>query len=406
MIAWLRLFGFGAAVLGAIALPQGGAAAAKYAAIVVDAGTGEVLYARNADRPRFPASLAKMMTLYLTFEASEAGEITLDQALPISTHAAGQSPSRLGLRPGQTITVKQAILALVTKSANDVAAALAEALGGTERKFAFHMTRAARELGMKRTRFRNASGLPNRRQRSTARDLSMLARALIHDFPQYYHYFSTASFTFMDRTYTSHNRLLQSYPGTDGIKTGYIAASGFNVTASVQRGQTRLVGVVLGGKSARSRDKEMRRLFEAAFARLEAGRRASHPPPKEKPRPPRTVLAGPQAPLAPQVAAAAVAVDEENAGSPARTWGVQVGAFQSFAAAQSRAHDAAGAAGELLTQRTVRVVSIEGRDQPLFRARLTGLDEAEAKAACAFLREQNFECLTVPPSGPFAQGDR
>ena len=402
MIAWLRLFGFVAAVFGAMALPQGEAAAAKYAAIVVDAGTGEVLFARNADRHRFPASLAKMMTLYLTFEALEAGEIVLDQPLPISKYAARQSPSRLGLTPGQTITVKQAILALVTKSANDVAAVLAEALGGTERKFAFHMTRAARELGMKRTRFRNASGLPNRRQRSTARDLSILARALIHDFPQHYHYFSTQSFTFKDRTYKSHNRLLKSYPGTDGLKTGYIAASGFNVTASVLRGQTRLVGVVLGGKSARSRDKEMRRLFERAFARLEAERRDVHPPPKEKPKPPRTVLEGPQAPLAPRVAA----IDEGTDRLPARAWGVQVGAFQSFAAARSRAHEAAGAARELLTERTVSVVSIEGRDEPLFRARLSGLDEAEAKAACAYLRDQDFECLTVPPSGPFAQGDR
>ena len=159
MIARLRLFGFLVAFLGVTALPMA-AAAAKYAAIVVDAGSGEVLYARNADRHRYPASLAKMMTIYLTFEALESGDLALDQALTMSKYAARQPASRLGLRPGQTITVEEAILALVTKSANDVAAALAEALGGTERKFAFQMTRAARELGMKRTRFRNASGCP------------------------------------------------------------------------------------------------------------------------------------------------------------------------------------------------------------------------------------------------------
>ena len=227
MIAWLRLFGFVVAVLGALALPRGDAAAAKYAAIVVDAGTGEVLYARNADRQRYPASLAKMMTIYLTFAALEAGELALDQTLTISKYAARQPASRLGLRPGQTITVEDAILALVTKSANDVAAALAETLGGTERKFAFGMTRAARRLGMKHTRFTNASGLPNRRQRSTARDLSILARALIHVFPKYYHYFAVESFTYGGRTYKGHNRLLRSVPGADGLKTGYISASGF-----------------------------------------------------------------------------------------------------------------------------------------------------------------------------------
>ena len=404
MIARLRLFGFVVAVLGAMALPNGDAVAAKYAAIVVDAGTGEILYARNADRHRYPASLAKMMTIYLTFEALETGQFALDQSLTISKYAARQPASHLGLRAGQTITVEQALLALVTKSANDVAAALAEALGGTERKFAFEMTRVARGLGMKRTRFRNASGLPNRRQRSTARDLSILARALIHDFPQYYHYFSTESFTFEGRTYKSHNRLLRSVPGADGLKTGYISASGFNVATSVLRGQTRLVGIVMGGKSARSRDKEMRRLLELTFQRLDDRQRDMHPPPKRKPRGATTALAGPQSPAAPRVAA--LDGDAGEASTPAGEWGIQVGAFQSFAAAQARASAAAGLARELLREHDVSVVSTEARGEPLFRARLTGLDESEARAACTLLRGREFECLPVPPSIPTAQGDR
>lgn len=401
MIARLRLFGLLVAILGVTALPIG-AAAAKYAAIVVDAGSGEVLYARNADRHRYPASLAKMMTIYLTFEALKSGDLALDQALTISKYAARQPASRLGLRPGQTITVEEAVLALVTKSANDVAAALAEALGGTERKFAFQMTGAARELGMKRTRFRNASGLPNRRQRSTARDLSILARALIHDFPQYYHYFSTESFTFGGRTYKSHNRLLRSVPGADGLKTGYISASGFNVATSVRRGQIRLVGIVMGGRTARSRDKEMRRLLELTFERLEARQRHVHPPPRHKPRTTRTALAGPESPVAPRIAT----LDMDTGAAVVGAWGIQVGAFQSFAAAQARASAAAGVARDLLPGHEVSVVSTEDRGEPLFRARLRGLDEAAARAACTFLRDQDFECLPVPPSISSAQGDR
>ena len=402
MIARLRLFGLLVVFLGAAALPQGAVAAAKYAAIVVDAGTGEVLYARNADRHRYPASLAKMMTIYLTFEALRSGELALDQPLQISKYAARQPASRLGLRAGQTITVEEALLALVTKSANDVAAALAETLGGTERKFAFQMTRAARGLGMKRTRFRNASGLPNRRQRSTARDLSILARALIHDFPEYYHYFSTQSFTFAGRTYRSHNRLLKRVDGADGLKTGYISASGFNVATSVRRGQTRLVGIVMGGKTARSRDKEMERLLELTFERLGARQRDLHPPPKHKPRHARTDLAGPDSPIAPRIATL-----NTNAGAAAvGEWGIQVGAFQSFAAAQSRASAAAEAARQLLTGHEVSVVSTERRGEPLFRARLTGLREAAARAACTFLLGQAFECLAVPSSISSAQGDR
>lgn len=245
----------------------GPAAAARYASIVVEAESGAILYSRNADHQRYPASLVKMMTLYLTFESLEGGRLSLDQALTVSKRAAGQTPSKLGLKHGSTITVEDAILAVVTKSANDAATVLAEALGETEVQFAARMTERAKSLGMVRTRFTNATGLPNRRQRTTARDMATLAFVLLDDFPQYYHYFATPEFSYKERTYENHNQMLESYAGTDGIKTGYIRASGFNLVASVQRGGRRLIGVVFGGRSARSRDSHLRDLLDKAFAR-------------------------------------------------------------------------------------------------------------------------------------------
>lgn len=242
------------------------ASAARYASMVVDAQTGEVLYARNADERRYPASLTKMMTLYMAFEALEQGRLKLDQPLKVSKRAAGQTPSRLGLKPGQTLTVNQAILAMVTKSANDAATVMAEALGGTEIEFAQMMTARANRLGMVRTRFTNATGLHNRRQRSTARDMSTLATSLMSDFPQYYHYFSTPVFKYKGRRHENHNGMLATYRGTDGIKTGYVRASGFNLVASVERNDRRLIGVVFGGRSPRSRDVHLRQLMDQAFA--------------------------------------------------------------------------------------------------------------------------------------------
>ena len=229
-------------------------ATARYASMVVDAESGQVLHAVNADTRNYPASLTKMMTLFLVFDALEKGTLRLDQPLPVSKRAAGMPPSKLGLKQGQTITVEDAILALVTKSANDVAVVIAEALGGQETTFAKMMTERAQELGMSRTTFRNASGLPNRGQKSTARDMVRLAQALMEDHDKYYHYFSTQSFTYQGRTYRNHNRLLKGYKGTDGIKTGYIRASGFNLVSSVERDGRRVIAVVFGGKTSRSRD--------------------------------------------------------------------------------------------------------------------------------------------------------
>ena len=225
-----------------------GKALAGYASIVVDAETGAVLSEQNADQRNYPASLTKMMTLYMVFDALERRQLALKQPIAVSRRAAGQAPSRLGLKAGQTITVEQAILALVTKSANDAATAVAEAIGGTELRFAEIMTRRARAIGMTSTTFRNASGLPDSRQVTTARDMATLSRALWRDFPQYYPYFSRERFTYRGRVIANHNNLLRSYAGADGIKTGYIRASGYNLAASAVRDGRRVIGVVLGGK--------------------------------------------------------------------------------------------------------------------------------------------------------------
>lgn len=238
------------------------AANPKYAGIVVDAKTGNVLYSENADRLQYPASLTKMMTLYMTFEALEQGRIRLDTPVPFSAHASAQAPTKLGVRAGGTITVEQGILGLVTLSANDAATALGEMLGGgSEDRFAQLMTAKAHALGMTRTTYRNANGLPNTAQMTTARDQARLGIALRQHFPQYYGYFSTRAFKFGSRTIRSHNRLVGSVRGVDGIKTGYTRAAGFNLVSSVQVDGKSIVGVVMGGASTPARDAQMRNLI-------------------------------------------------------------------------------------------------------------------------------------------------
>lgn len=233
----------------------------KFAAVTVDARTGKLLFAENADSIRHPASLTKMMTLYVLFQDLKSGKLKLDSPIRMSKRAASMAPSKLGVKAGNSITVETAIKALVVKSANDVAAAVAENLGGTENEFARRMTRTARAIGMNKTTFANASGLPNPAQVTTARDMATLGLRLMRDFPQYYPYFRTQSFTYGGREIRGHNRLLGSYEGTDGIKTGYINASGFNLVSSVRRGEKRVVGVVLGGRTGASRDAYMKKML-------------------------------------------------------------------------------------------------------------------------------------------------
>jgi D-alanyl-D-alanine carboxypeptidase len=255
---------------GLVRMPANPTDPEKDAALVVDGATGKVIYARNETAERHPASLTKMMTLYLLFDALKAGKVTMQTPLPVSYHASIQKPTKLSLRPGETISVDTAIRAIVIRSANDVAVVIAEALGGTESHFAELMTAKARQLGMKETNYHNASGLPDPLQISTASDLAVLGRHLAYDYPQYFPYFGLAGFNYKGTWYPTHDNLIGRYDGADGIKTGYTGASGFNLVSSVTRGTTHIVAVVMGGRTAMRRDLEMVRLLDQTFAQVSA----------------------------------------------------------------------------------------------------------------------------------------
>ncbi len=265
LIAWFRR---AAIALAAVLCAASPAWASKYASIVIDMETGQVLHDRDADESRHPASLTKVMTLYMIFDAIESGKLKLSDRLPVSRAASRAQPSKLGLKSGSTIKVEDAIRALVTKSANDVAIVIAEKLGGTEAKFAVKMNAKAKELGMHATTFRNASGLPDKRQVTTARDMAKLAEAVYMDHKARYNYFSLSSFTWGKRKYMNHNELLKRVDGVDGIKTGFTNASGYNLMASAERGGRRVIAVMLGGTTGKSRDAHVRDLIEAAFLEI------------------------------------------------------------------------------------------------------------------------------------------
>nr|WP_301311509.1 D-alanyl-D-alanine carboxypeptidase family protein [Azospirillum lipoferum] len=392
------------------------ALAAKAAAIVVDARTGQVLIDQDADAITHPASLTKMMTLYLTFDALEDGRLTLDQQLPVSSWAESMSPTKLGLRAGQTLKVETAILGLVTKSANDAAVVLAEALGGTESRFAEMMTRKARELGMRHTVYRNASGLPNMEQVTTARDYAALSRALMRDHAKYYPYFSRRNFVYGGRTLANHNHLMSRYEGMDGIKTGYTVASGFNLAASAVRDGRRLVGVVLGGKSAVSRDNKMAALLDQAFGRPNRGRDDApvmasldttrsdavdgegdddDEEPEVKAKPVRASLQTAAVPA--PIPVAPTREEKSSRGGSSSHWGVQVGAFSSKAAGNKAVSQAVKQAPFLLRSAKASVVEAKTGKETVYRARLTGLDEKDARKACAVLTKHGHHCVAVSP---------
>jgi len=296
-----------------LALVPQASAAPRSASFVFDVNTGRVLHAKNAEQSVYPASLVKMMTLYLTFEALSQGKLRMHSRIMFSAAAARRPASKLGLKRGQSLTVKEAIDALIVKSANDVATAIAERLAGSEARFATLMTRKARKLGMRTTVFRNASGLPNRQQRTTAREIATLALRLYDHYPQYYRLFRQKSFRFQGRSYLTHNGLLKRFSGTDGIKTGYTRASGFNVVTSVRRNRRHLIGVVFGGRSARARDAKMRRLLRAKL--LLASSERTRRPSRLRRRPqllsrrrsrPRVVASAPVAPASPPIRIARV----------------------------------------------------------------------------------------------------
>ncbi len=399
-------------------------AEARYASIVVDVDSGQVLHAVNADTRNYPASLTKMMTLYMLFDALEKKTLTLDQPLKVSKRASGMPPSKLGLKRGQTILVKDAIMALTTKSANDVAVVVAEALGGKETTFAKMMTERARQLGMSRTTFRNASGLPNRGQKSTARDMVYLAKALKEEFPQYYHYFSVRSFSYNGRTYRNHNRLLKGYQGTDGIKTGYTRASGFNLVSSVERNGRRVIAVVFGGKTSKSRDRHMVKLLDRGFTKLASMGVRTIPAvpgrnPFQKPEPvvqvaaaapqPAKVPTARKRPIKPVIASSQIATADAM-DMPADVemltsdWTVQVGAFSRFRAAHVSAKAALETAPKALEGAKVAIRRVDSASTgTLYRSQLTGLYEQQARKACQELIAAELSCVVVQP---MAQGSK
>lgn len=423
---------------------------AKYAAVVVDAASGEVMYARRADSPRYPASITKVMTLYLTFEALAAGKLSPSDQIVMSPRAAAQPPTKLGVRAGDVFTVEEAISALTVKSANDVAVALAERIGGTEQRFAALMTLRAQELGMRNTRFVNASGLPDSRQLTTARDLAILSRAVMRDFPQYYGRFGQKQFAYRGQSMRNHNGLLHRMPGVDGIKTGFTNASGYNLAASAVRDGRRLIAVVLGGTSTASRDAHTADLLNAGFlvaARRERGEtiqlaslfpetapvqlaavkgsveQGDSEPVKPTRAEEKTVqLAIAETKLRGALAAAeeraskkkkaeaAKASDDEDAApkgkkskakadeddvKPAKgEWYVQVGAFKSEGDAEDRLKEVTKKFGKPFRGRDGKVEQTASGGGH-HRARFYGFTADDAKAACKALDARKEPCLAV-----------
>ncbi len=428
--------------------------APKYAALVIEADSGSVLFERYSDAKRYPASLTKMMTLYMLFDELEAGNLTIASELSVSAQAAGQPPSKLGLTAGSKIDVESAIEALVVKSANDVAVVVAEGISGSEWKFAQAMTAKARALGMKNTVFKNASGLPNTSQTTTARDLAVLGQRLLQDHPAYFHYFSTREFAWNGRTYATHNALVKTFDGADGFKTGYTQRSGFNLVTSAERDNTRLIGVVLGGRSVRTRDAHMREIMTAAFAdvaaqpTLIASLHRQTPTPRLKPtllaelerknavptvagsedlRKELTIAAASFGPIG-NVNSAPEAVDNDVLGAliaaadsddfnqyervrlsaltPTEEmlgegdfddlgrWHVQIGAYSSKELAQRELETAAVKAGLSQQARIVEPMP-KGDGQTIYRARFTKLSEADAAHTCDRIRAAKLSCFVL-----------
>ena len=399
------------------------AAQPKYAAVVVDANSGEVLYAKRADSPRYPASITKVMTLYLAFEAISEGRLKPTDLITVSAKAAAQPPTKLGLSAGEYITVDDAMKAIAVKSANDMAVALAEHMAaGSEAKFAALMTLRAQELGMMNTRFVNASGLPDSRQVSSARDIAIMSRAVMRDYPQYYSLFNLRSFSYRGVTMNNHNRLLFRMPGVDGLKTGYTNASGYNLAASGVQDGRRLIVVMLGGTSNAARDNHVQELLTTGFdvmRRRDRGERILvaqslfEPPPPPAPLQydvaqgdsgdlPRAYFtagpeAGPVKVVSSMTEARKVATPKKAVAPPKKSkgqWTVQAGAFKS--------KDQAKTQMGTIKKRFSKVLDdaegvIGSKVDGFFRVRFTGLTADDARAACKALSAKKQTCMVVAP---------
>jgi D-alanyl-D-alanine carboxypeptidase len=453
-LAWL----FAGLLLAVVSFSGHAFAKPVAASIMVDAATGEVISSSNADAQTYPASLTKMMTLYLLFDALKHGQIKLTDQLTFSDHAASQEATNLAVSEGASIKVETAILAVVVRSANDVATAIGERLAGSEWAFAKKMTATAHSLGMSNTTFLNANGLPNPGQHTTARDMAILGVALLRDFPEYYHYFSAENFTYRGVQYAGHNRVLNKLDGADGIKTGYIRAAGFNLVSSAERNGRRLVGVILGGQTPYIRDKQMVAMMTKGFkmtsgtgtmlalsAPNSAGPAPAATPAKAK-VPTAVAAAAPVSVPAAVIAAAAMAPTDPvgqgdaeeipasirsggdallpmlkpgsglqlaDAGAPdpqaidnvwhsANTgYGVQVGAYSQYAPAQKAAVRVTRAMPELLSDARIAI----DESNKLYRARVTGLTRADAEKACAQLKAQDADCMVFTTSDGLAKAN-
>ncbi len=392
----------------------------KDAYLILDATSGRELVADRADELRHPASLTKLMTIYLTFSALDSGRLSLGDALPVSINALNAPPTKIGLPPGGTVNVRDAMMALVTRSANDAAIVLAEALGGDEATFAQLMTQKARQLGMTSTVYRNASGLPNREQVTTARDLARLAFALMRDFPHYYAVFSVQSYPYRGRILENHNRMLLSYEGADGLKTGYTVASGFNLVMSAMRDNRRLIGVVMGGDSAGQRDRMMADLMDYGFASAQSLRLSpwtsirkpasarytatnfdpSLVIPESTPRlappappPPVQTVSTDQRVAGPAVPAPAAAVP---GGPSIGSWVIQVGSFSDSQGAQLALERASSTLPDSMRAAAAATIDeVQMANKTFHRARLTNLSQGQAVDGCKQLEKRKIYCSAI-----------
>ena len=391
--------------------------AREMSCLVAHVDSGYIFEKENANTPLPPASLTKVMTLYLTFSALDQGWLKMDDKLPISEWAAAQEPSNLDLIPGDTISVREAILALIVKSANDVAVVLGEALAGSEQKFAVMMNQAAAQLGMKHTIFKNASGLHHPDQFSCAQDLAILTLALIKNYPQYYPLFSTPSFTYHDREYQTHNHVLQEYEGAEGLKTGYISAVGYNIISAVKQDDTRLVGIVIGGNTYTERDEQVKSLLDRAFERVRLQKQAIAKGVVQPAFDPlhRQVIVNQlnMNIFAPQMKhslknslALGKKYDQEQPVAPVTKviskgvvstivatshWMVQVGAFNS----KNRAGKIAQQAKNILGYKKL-LIQTPQKNATTYRAQLWGFTtKDEARSACHFLQKNKMDCFVA-----------
>jgi len=385
------------------------AEAGPYASLVVEVESERVLYAQHADELRHPASLTKMMTLYLVFEALARGQLSLNDAFRASHYAVSRAPSKLGLRVGDLMTVEEGILALVTRSANDAATVFAEGLGGSESAFAFQMTQKARQLGMNNSVFRNASGLPDPDQVTTAWDMFRLGKALQKYFPQYYHYFSTDHFEFRNRSFHNHNHLLRNYYGTDGIKTGFVNASGYNLVASVRRNGLRLIGVVFGGDSAARRDAHMRDILDNGFDQMEGREPALRLAAMEHPetpillrRPPDVEPARIRLPIQENSLAANRSHRARGQGDitgrsgrsrERLSWQVRVGEFSQEQSAEQRLAQAVKVAPYAFRNARATVGIHIRKGRKTYVSYFKGMSKDDVKTACQALKRKRLECF-------------